>query len=478
MNKNSLKENLIFQGLYQIIRIITPIITIPIISRAFGPSGVGVTSFSFTIVQYFLMFSGLGIQLYFNRLIAENDANKAQLSKTFWNIFMSKAILSVVVLILYIITIHYFITEYRLIFYLQGVFIVGSFFDISWYYAGMERFKLPSIINMLMSMLVLIVVVGFVHDQSDMALYVFIIAAITVFNQIPLYFNVFKEISFITIDWQEVWTILKTSFAYFLPNGQLNLFTSINCLIIGLMMSYRDVGIFANTFNILTVAIILINTIDLVMIPRLTRITREHNHSIQRILENNMHIQLMLTIPMVFGIIAIMPDFYQWFFGKAFYESVPLMTVLSILLLIIPLNMMISRQYLLSQNMVKSYNLSLIAGGILNIICSIVLVLPFGLYGIGLARIVAELMILIWRWIDIRKLNIVLDYRNIIKALRASAVMYLSIMLVAQYLHHPVITTFIEIMTGIMLYLVCNLILRNKYLLIVLNGILRRERSS
>lgn len=45
MKSDSLKENIIYQGLYQLIRTMTPLITIPIISRAFGPSGVGIVSF-------------------------------------------------------------------------------------------------------------------------------------------------------------------------------------------------------------------------------------------------------------------------------------------------------------------------------------------------------------------------------------------------------------------------------------------------
>ncbi|SUK38128.1 AmrA [Staphylococcus aureus] len=64
MKSDSLKENIIYQGLYQLIRTMTPLITIPIISRAFGPSGVGIVSFSFNIVQYFLMIASVGVQLY------------------------------------------------------------------------------------------------------------------------------------------------------------------------------------------------------------------------------------------------------------------------------------------------------------------------------------------------------------------------------------------------------------------------------
>ena len=53
----------------------------------------------------------------------------------------------------------------------------------------------------------------------------------------------------------------------------------------------------------------MINTFDLVMIPRITKMCIQQSHSLTKTLANNMNIQLILTIPMVFGLIAIMPSF-------------------------------------------------------------------------------------------------------------------------------------------------------------------------
>ncbi len=80
-----------------------------------------------------------------------------------------------------------------------------------------------------------------------------------------------------------------------------------------------------------------------------------------------MNIQLILTIPMVFGLIAIMPSFYLWFLVR-FASTVPLMTILAILVLIIPLNMLISRQYLLIVNKIRLYNASITIGAVINLV--------------------------------------------------------------------------------------------------------------
>ncbi|MDE5204266.1 oligosaccharide flippase family protein, partial [Escherichia coli] len=89
----------------------TPLITIPIISRAFGPSGVGIVSFSFNIVQYFLMIASVGVQLYFNRVIAKSVNDKRQLSQQFWDIFVSKLFLALTVFAMYMVVITRFIDD-------------------------------------------------------------------------------------------------------------------------------------------------------------------------------------------------------------------------------------------------------------------------------------------------------------------------------------------------------------------------------
>ena len=82
------------------------------------------------------------------------------------------------------------------------------------------------------------------------------------------------------MNWRQVWYIFHSSLAYLLPNGQLNLYTSISCVVLGLVGTYQQVGIFSNAFNILTVAIIMINTFDLVMIPRITKMSIQQSHSL------------------------------------------------------------------------------------------------------------------------------------------------------------------------------------------------------
>ena len=53
MATTSIKKNVIINTIYQLLIIIVPFITVPYVSRVLGPEGVGVYSYTRSIVSYF-----------------------------------------------------------------------------------------------------------------------------------------------------------------------------------------------------------------------------------------------------------------------------------------------------------------------------------------------------------------------------------------------------------------------------------------
>lgn len=118
-------SNFIYQAIFQVMKIIIPIITIPIISRALGPEGVGIYNYTYSITSYFILFAGLGITLYGSREIALVQQDREKLSETFWEIFKLKAILSLVNLFAFIILSSQL--DYSLYLYLQVLSVLSVF---------------------------------------------------------------------------------------------------------------------------------------------------------------------------------------------------------------------------------------------------------------------------------------------------------------------------------------------------------------
>ena len=59
-----LKSNFIYNAIYQILILIVPFITTPYVARTIGAEGVGIYSYTYSIVSYFMMFALLGMNNY------------------------------------------------------------------------------------------------------------------------------------------------------------------------------------------------------------------------------------------------------------------------------------------------------------------------------------------------------------------------------------------------------------------------------
>ena len=51
----SIKKNFIYNAMYQILLIILPLITVPYVSRILGVKGIGIYSYTYSIVYYFMV---------------------------------------------------------------------------------------------------------------------------------------------------------------------------------------------------------------------------------------------------------------------------------------------------------------------------------------------------------------------------------------------------------------------------------------
>ena len=83
-------KNYLYNAFYQIFIIIVPLITTPYLARVLGPTGVGINSYTNSVIQYFVLFGSVGVSLYGNRQVAFVRDNKQKLSQTFYELFFMR----------------------------------------------------------------------------------------------------------------------------------------------------------------------------------------------------------------------------------------------------------------------------------------------------------------------------------------------------------------------------------------------------
>ena len=70
MAKKSIKVNYLYNLIYQVFTLVTPLITAPYLARVLGADGIGLYSYTESVASYFLLFAALGISTYGQREIA------------------------------------------------------------------------------------------------------------------------------------------------------------------------------------------------------------------------------------------------------------------------------------------------------------------------------------------------------------------------------------------------------------------------
>ena len=128
------KKNFLYSVSYQILAIILPLITAPYISRVLGTEGVGIYSYTYSIVYYFTLFAMLGLNNYGNRQIAKVRDDKEKMSKTFSSIYYMQLFLSVIVTIAYILYVVFLVDSNKDIAIIQILYLISTIFDINWFF--------------------------------------------------------------------------------------------------------------------------------------------------------------------------------------------------------------------------------------------------------------------------------------------------------------------------------------------------------
>lgn len=86
MEMPSIRKNFLYHTLYQILAMLAPLITTPYVSRVFDADGIGIYSYTNSLVTYFTLFAALGVLSYGNREIAQHRENQDEISRLFWEI--------------------------------------------------------------------------------------------------------------------------------------------------------------------------------------------------------------------------------------------------------------------------------------------------------------------------------------------------------------------------------------------------------
>ena len=269
MPEKNIQKNYIYNTLYQIFKIITPLITTPYISRILGADGIGTYSYISAIVSNFILFAGLGIGTYGQREISYLQDNVEDRSLRFWEIECLNLFsvgLTIVLYILYIFTVKKNIEIYCICI-LQILTIAA---DVGWIFSGMEDFPKIAIRDFIFKFFNIIGIFLFVNSKNDLKLYALLLSALPLFSAISLWFYLPEYIIRIPVKKLRPFRHLKETVALFIPTIAINVYSVWDKIMLGIILNnaYEN-GYYEQAYKIIRISLTIVTSLGTVIVPRI-----------------------------------------------------------------------------------------------------------------------------------------------------------------------------------------------------------------
>lgn len=476
----SIKKNFAYQSIYQITTIILPLVTSPFIARVLGATNLGVYSYTYAIAYYFCLFSLLGISNHGNRIIASVRDDSEELKKIFSNLLAVHCILAGFAIIAYYLFIILSIKDDLLCAVIQGLWVVSSFFDISWLFFGLEKFKTTVTINTITKILMTLFIFLFIKNENDIWIYCLIMAGGTLLSQVLLWPYMLKYFDIHLIRAKDMRPHLKPLLILFIPAIAISMYKYMDKIMLGIIATKEQVGFYENAERAINIPISIIASFGTVMLPKMSNLAvKNDDNETKRYIMLSMEFVMCLTIAMSFGMMSIADNFSIVFWGKPFQECGPLIQILSFSIVFVAFANIIRMQYLIPKRMDHAYITSVFVGAGINIIVNLFLIKQYGAIGASIGTVAAEAIVCIVQIGYVKKELPVEKYlKKVIPFLIIGLIMYSITSILKNIAQTEFINLIIQIIFGILSYsALCYLYFKksnNEYFNEISQNIIRR----
>ena len=475
--KPSVKKNFVYSTLYQIFSVLTPFITAPYISRILGAEGVGIQSFTTSNQSYFLLIAALGTMSYGAREISMNRDDPYKRSKLFWEIELMTVGTSMVALLGWAVLI-LASAAYRQYYVVLTIGIFATLFDITWFFNGIEEFKLTVIRNTFFKVLGIVCLFVFIKDADDLLLYIFITSMTTLLSSLSLW--PYMKRYLVRVDPREL--RFKKHFhetlIYFIPTIATSIYTVLDRTLIGIITKdmYEN-GYYQQAEKIINIAKSFVFTsLNAVMGVRISYLYAEKKlEEIHNRIENSMNYIFFMGFGACFGIMAIAKTFVPVFFGPGYETVVPLLYIFSPIIVIIGISNCLGSQYYTPCGKRSESAKYIVYGAITNLCLNLLLIPKFAAFGAAIASIIAEIVVTIFyvrHSGDFGAVAMLLKTGH--KKLFAGMIMFFSVFAMNQIDLKPVILLMIQLISGVALYVVILFLLKDRWTIEYSKKALRR----
>ncbi len=476
----SVKSNVLLNSINTITGIVFPVITFPYAARVLLPEGIGAVNFLNSVIGYIVLLTSLGIPMYAVKEVAKYRDNKENRDRITVEIIILSIILclfgyvAVLLLAQYVPRIH----EQIALFYVLSLSIVFTSIGVNWFYQGVEDFKFITIRAIIIRTLSAASLFIFVKRSSDLLIYGFIIVGSSVGNNIINFTHLRKYIDLAPIKFRDLNIVrhIRPACEVFILNLIISLYVNLNSIMLGFLSGDRQVGFFTAGTKITHVGLTVISSLATVLLPRCSHLIKIGDHAgFSSIINKSLRLTLLLSLPMMSGIIVLAVPLTIIFCGDAYMESIPILYMNAPVIVFISLTNVMGIQVLYPKDKTKIVIWSVTGGAVCNLMLNLMLIPPYGAIGAAISTLIAEFSVLCIQIILGKnyypfRIKSLINIRYIL----ASLIMTAFIECIIYPLHSDMVKLAVAMPVGVIVYFTVIILFKDSLTLEVLSTITNR----
>ena len=480
MAQKSIKKNYLYNVSYQILTILTPLITTPYIARVLGVDDIGVYSFTAAAVSYFAMAAALGTARQGEREVAYCQNDKEKRSVVFWRTETLCACSTLVCTAAFLIYAAFWVRSENRVYYLAQIFtVLAVATDITWYFQGLEEFGRIIARNTVIKLLMVAFIFLFVREKEDLLLYIGGLSMLILLSGLSLWPSLRGSVR---RPGREVFTfykVLPDAIGLFIPTVAISIYTVFDKIMIGLITkSPAENGYYEQGLSVARAFLVLVTSLGVVMLPRIGHYFHEKNlEAMRTYMYKSYRFVWLLGIPFCLGLASVAPIFVPWYYGPGYDKVVPLLQAASFLILAVGINTVTGTQYLVPTKRERQYTVSVALGAVVNVILNWFLIQAFQSVGAAAASVAAEVVIAAFQlWIVRREISGIEVLRYSWKYAASGLLMAACIRLIRMAMGDSVGTMFVMIIVGGIVYTATLFLLKDDFFIGQVRAVAARVR--
>lgn len=465
---NSLIKNSIFNLIYRGLNLLFPLVSAAYTSRVLQAEGVGEVSFAQNIVSYFVLFAGLGLANYGTKEIGKNQSNQSKYGQVFWELFIINTVSTTICTLAYYISVFSldFFYDSKVLYIVVGLSLVFNYFQIDWFYQGIEEFQFIAIRSIITKLVFLLALFAFVKTEQDVIPYALISVLGTGINYI---FNILRLKKYIKFS-KDIFKSLKIkrhikpAIILLASTISVQLYTRVDTTMLGVIKGNQAVGFYTYAVKISDLILNLAIAVIMILLPRLSLYYYSgKKKEFKNLISFSMKLIVYVTLPITVGLCLVAEDAVRILFGNDFLSAVTSVRILSLLIIIKSIGYLYGTQVLMTVNHEKELLFSTIFGAVTNMGINAILIPYMSQDGAAIASVISEILVMIIQMLYARKYvdSYFKEKKFYFSTIISTIAMAFIVLLLYEVIPQNTVRFFVSIFAGSLTYLIISFLGKN-----------------